>query len=317
MTDMATQSRPITAESALAAVEQSVPKRICLAIPTFQRVQYLRNLLKAISELSALPDTYELSILIVDNDPQASAREIVNAELEHFPYKLRYEHCPSVGLCNVRNFILTYAKRHADFIAMLDDDELPERQWLKELLRVGEATSADAVVGPVPAILPEDAPRWLRAFRETEHPRFSDCQRLQDGWTSNCLVSIMRIVDSGLSFDPSLNFIGGEDQLFFRQLIRMGGAIVYAENAVVWEIMPEGRRRLLFILKRSFRRGNSLAMCDARMNGDSAQLFVRAAKGVFAIALGIMTLAPFEIARGAGMLTGLFGFSYQAYKRVS
>jgi hypothetical protein len=70
-------------------------------------------------------------------------------------------------------------------------------------------------------------------------------------------------------------------------------------------------------------------VCDRRLHGNSRELALRAIKGIAIIALGIVRLVPLaslrgataavttaaEIARGAGMLSGLVGASYQAYRR--
>jgi glycosyltransferase involved in cell wall biosynthesis len=303
--------------------------RICIAVPTFQRVEYLGKLLTALSNLTPLGGEFTVGVVVVDNDPDGSARSTVDGTAATFPFALHYEHVASRGLSTVRNHALTYALQHADALVMLDDDELPEPQWLSELLRVAQITGADAVIGPVQALLPEDAPGWIREFRAREYPRFHDGDLVADGWTSNCLVRVQRISDLGLSFDTSLDFAGGEDQLFFRELLARDGTIAYAAQATVWEILPAARRSIGSVLKRSFRRGNSLAMCDRRLQGDAYGLAIRAGKGLAIIAVGAVQLVPlalfrgkaaavmssFEIARGAGMLAGLAGVSYQAYRR--
>ena len=286
---------------------------------------------KLLASIAAVaePEHCRVSVLILDNDSAASAEAIVTNAQATFPYPLAYEHVVQPGLASVRNAALAYARARADVLAMLDDDELPEPQWLCELVRVARATGADAVAGPVTALLPADAPRWVHEFRAREYPAFTDAQRLSDAWTSNCLVLLSRVNAAGLTFDPALNFIGGEDQLFFRQLIAAGGSIAYAANAAVWERLPEDRRSIAFILKRSFRRGSSLAMCDRRLIGTPRGLAIRAAKGLAIILAGLVRIVPVsllrgnagavanssEIARGAGMLAGLFGVSYNAYRR--
>ena len=302
--------------------------RICIAIPTFRRIGYLPGLLDALSRL-LIPDDCEITVLIADNDPAAGARATINAARGAFPFPLAYELVTEPGLSTVRNFFLAYARTHADLLAMLDDDEVPEPQWLCEAVRIAKKTGASAVMGPVFPVLPRDAPCWVRDFREREYPCFPDGTPLGDGWTSNCLLEVSSISSFELAFDPALNFIGGEDQLFFRQLLARGGSLVYAAGATVWEILPPARRSTAFILKRSFRRGNSLAICDLRLNRTARGLATRAAKGVAVIALGLVRIFPMtllggrpaaiknssEIARGAGMLAGLLGHSYRAYRR--
>jgi len=303
--------------------------RVCIAIPTFRREPYLRALLAKLAGLTPPSVACTIAVVIVDNDPRAGARAIVAAAQPTFPLALDYRLVAEPGLSTVRNVVLDYARHNADVLVMLDDDELPEPQWLNELLRIAEETGADAVVGPVPAILPERAPRWIRDARDRELPRFEDGALVADGWCGNCLIRVPSILAAGLTFDPSLNFAGGEDQLFFRKLLAHGGTIAYAKYATAWEIFPPARQSLGFLLKRSFRRGNSLAVCDLRLQKNSRGLALRALKGIAIVALGLLGLVPLtlvrgvtaavgtssEIARGAGMLAGLIGVSYQAYRR--
>jgi cellulose synthase/poly-beta-1,6-N-acetylglucosamine synthase-like glycosyltransferase len=230
------------------------------------------------------------------------------------------------GLSNVRNAALAYAGSSAELLAMLDDDERPEPQWLNELVRVRSATKATVVVGPVRAVLPYDVPAWVRAFRECEYPQQADGASLADGWSSNFLLDVAEVEPMGLRFDSALNRAGGEDQLFFRQLLGCGGVIRYAANATVWETLPPERRSLPAILKRSFRRGGSLTMCDRRIKGTSG-LVLRFAKGGGLVAIGFLKVIPTlvmrgtapavmilcEIARGLGMLAAFAGLQYETY----
>ena len=302
---------------------------ICIAIPTLGRVHYLRGLLHELRALVRPAGNWRVEVVVFDNDPAASAQATVIDAQQTFPFPLHYEVVSESGLSSVRNAILAYAIDHVEFLAMLDDDEIPAPRWLCELVRVARATDADAVVGPVIAMLPCDAPQWFCQFRNREYPRFADGVLLSDGWTSNCLLRLSAVTATGIRFDPALNYSGGEDQLFFRELLARGRRIAYAADAIVHEIVPASRRSLLFVLKRSFRRGNSLATCDRRLKGLRGRM-TRVGKALAIIALGLLRLAPFaiagevtaavtaltEISRAAGMLSGLVGLSYQAYRRI-
>ena len=53
------------------------------------------------------------------------------------------------GISLARNRRLDAVPADADFIAMIDDDERPEPDWLEELLLAQAATAADGVEGRV------------------------------------------------------------------------------------------------------------------------------------------------------------------------
>jgi succinoglycan biosynthesis protein ExoM len=122
--------------------------------------------------------------------------------------------------------------------------------------------------------------------------------------------------------------------LFFRQLRRRGGTIAFAANARVHEEIPRARLTLGFNVKRNFRRGNSLAYCELRLERGLRTYALRSAKGLFFIAAGALRLALLTVRRprssdseiprvnalckvacGAGMLAGLAGSMHQAYRR--
>jgi succinoglycan biosynthesis protein ExoM len=301
---------------------------ICIAVPTFRRPAYLPDLFAALAAVET-PADCTVSVLVADNDPEASARDAATAAAASFPFPLVYRHVARPGLSSVRNAMLDYARENGAALAMLDDDELPAPFWLRELVRIARSTAADAVVGPVHALLPAGTPRWMVDFRAREYPAFTDGQRVGDGWSSNCLLMTSHPITVGLHFDPALNFSGGEDQLFFRQLLAAGGSITFASGASVYERLTNERRTIGFVLKRSYRRGTSLAFCDRRLAGTARGIALRAAKGLTLIALGLVRIVPvslmrgstgavassLEIARGAGMVAGLFGASYESYGR--
>ena len=275
--------------------------------------------------------TPAVEVVVVDNDPLESARALVAARTTAFRFPLAYEPVAEPGLSSVRNFALTYANGRCALLAMIDDDEAPQPQWLAELLRVQEATGADAVVGPVPHLLPSEAPRWLRDGPFFDLPVYADQEAMTDGYSGNCLLSVDAVARLGLRFDPALNFAGGEDLLFFRQLLRGGARLVYAANAVAEEAVGTERVTLSYLLRLNFRRGNTLALCDLRLPTWRLARTARAREGVRArrarpadrslhgpLSRGKTgaVIGLCDVAHGFGGLTGLFGHTYQAYGRT-
>ncbi len=303
--------------------------RILVAIPTYRRPALLSRLLRGIADIST-PGESAVEVLVMDNDATPSARDLVLEVAEAFPFPLSYAHVSEPGLSSVRNFGLNRA-RSFDFLAMIDDDEIPQRQWLVELFEVQAATKADAVIGPVPRILPEVAPRWLREGRFFESPAYRDRTMLHDGYSGNCLLRTKSIERLDLSFDQTLNFAGGEDLLFFRELVQRGGKLAYAAHAVAEEMVGTERANATYILKLHFRRGNSLSLCDRHLDNRRSTIATRALKAGALIARGCTTLIPYalfrgetgcfvslcDVARGVGAFVGLFGHVYQAYERTT
>jgi succinoglycan biosynthesis protein ExoM len=301
---------------------------ILIAIPTFRRPAMLNQLLKGIAGIST-PHRCAVEVLVMDNDSTPTACNLVARTAERFPFRLSYAHVGEPGLSSVRNFALNRA-RQFDFLAMIDDDEIPQPQWLLELFNVQAATAADAVIGPVPRVLPDATPDWLRRAHFFDSPVYPDRALVRDGYSGNCLLRIKSIDRLGIAFNSKLNFAGGEDLLFFRELVRRGGALAFASHAVAEETVGAERATAAYVLKLHFRRGNTLSLCDLYFGKNRATVVARALKAAVLIARGCITLLPYtlfrgpagsltslcDVARGFGAFGGIFGYTYEAYARA-
>jgi len=239
--------------------------RLCVAVPTFRRPEQLEALLRGIAR-QALPEAMALEVAVFDNDVRPSAKPVVDAARAWFPFPLEYVNVKQPGLATVRNAIVDYARERFDFVAMIDDDESPQLHWLSELVRVQGVTGADAVIGPVPQLIPDDAPRWLRAGSFFDLPVHPDAASIDFGYSGNCLLAVASLERCGVVFDAALDFAGGEDLVFFRQLLAHGAKIAFAARAVAYERVGTERLNAGYLLRLNFRRGNTLALCDRRGN---------------------------------------------------
>jgi succinoglycan biosynthesis protein ExoM len=303
---------------------------VCVAIPTYRRPERLATLLDALAQ-QTVPAEYAVTILVLDNDTEPSASDIVAIKRTSIGFPLVYEHVAAPGLCMVRNAAIAFARDRFTLLAMIDDDEIPVASWLTELLRIERETGSDVVIGPVPQLLPPAAPRWIRAGRFFDLPTYEDGAALSFGYSGNCLLNVASIKRARIAFDPTLNFAGGEDMLFFRQLVLQGARLRFAAQAVAVEPIPDERLRVSYLLRLNFRRGNTLALCDRRLKRTNALLISRALKASLRMTFGITSFLPLfvlrgrtgamialcNVAQGLGGLFGLGGHIYHAYSRVS
>jgi hypothetical protein len=80
------------------------------------------------------------------------------------------------------------------------------------------------------------------------------------------LLAVASLERCGVVFDAALDFAGGEDLVFFRQLLAHGAKIAFAARAVAYERVGTERLNAGYLLRLNFRRGNTLALCDRRGN---------------------------------------------------
>lgn len=306
--------------------------RVAVCVCTYRRKDELSNLLHRLAELTFLHNAVpDMEVVVIDNDAAGSARRICEEIAPSYRWRFRYLIEPAAGISHARNAALRATQDNSDVIIFIDDDEEPVPCWLDELLRVWRATGADAVIGPVEPRFPDNAPAWLVKGGFFLLPRHADEAHLEDGITGNALLDISALRALKLKFNEALAFSGGEDQFFFRQLSSQGGMIRYAAKAICYESVTASRLDYRYVLRRQFRKGNSLALCDRMIAGSPTKLAIRWAKGILRVVGGLILAPPLCLlggrigllragaisARGMGMLAELLGYRYLEYRRAS
>ena len=299
-----------------------------MCVATYLRPEGLARLLQAFDRLVfAKSETPELEIIVVDNDPQGSALAVCAHVSGALRWPLRYHHEPRPGISFARNAAVRIAAA-AEFVAFIDDDEVPEPQWLDELLYVQRVHEADVVAGPVIPEFPDGAPIWLRRGGFFDLPRYRTGQKLDYTAAGNVLVRSTVFHALNPPFDERLALAGGEDTLFFLRAARAGYLLVWADEALAREYIPRSRVRAGWLLQRAFRVGNSWALCLCSLQPSLRGRAVRVAKGTGRVAGGLLVL-PFSplggrgtvlrvlraILFGIGDLAGVVGLRYDEYSR--
>ena len=106
--------------------------QIAICICTFKRRDLLSKLLQGVSEQTfSKVSVPEITIVVVDNDSARSAEDICLAAPQRWPIKYVVE--PRRNMASIRNRAVLEAG-NPEFVALLDDDEVPTPQWLDELL---------------------------------------------------------------------------------------------------------------------------------------------------------------------------------------
>ncbi|MDC7676054.1 glycosyltransferase family 2 protein [Asticcacaulis machinosus] len=226
--------------------------RLSVIIPTFRRPDGLTLAVRSVLAQTGLEHVL-VRIIVCDNSPEASAREVVAAIAGDI--EITYLHEPATGVANARNTAL--AATTDDFIAFLDDDEEAPFDWLSKLLATQNALDADVVFGPVSARL-KAADVQYPAYFEAFFSRFGpDHTQLIDHYygCGNSLLRRSALPDIHEVFSVDRNDCGGEDDKLFYGMREQGKRMVWAADAVVWEDVPESRSTLNYTLPRAFAYG--------------------------------------------------------------
>ena len=121
----------------------SRPVGVTIAVPTYHRPDDLQALLPLLLDQARLAEArgHPTTVLVVDNDPAASARAVVEAVGRG---AVRYVVEPEPGISAVRNRAME--EGGGGLLAYIDDDERPNETWLPDLLEVWDTTRAAAVL---------------------------------------------------------------------------------------------------------------------------------------------------------------------------
>ena len=165
---------------------------VAICALTLHRPKGLDSLLSSLAGLDDPGPDHTVSVVIVDNDPEESARAAVEGRRSEMPWNMLYAGEPRRGIPFGRNTAVRTAG-DVDFIAFLDDDETADAAWLTELLRVQRDTGADVVTGTVLPVFEADPPPWARQGRFFERQRFTTGHRLTYARTSNVLIAPARL----------------------------------------------------------------------------------------------------------------------------
>ena len=279
------------------------------------------------------PENPQATVLVIDNDPEASARPTVERLAGTLrPGLVRYVHEPRPGIAAARNRALREAASSA-LLVFIDDDEVPSEQWLAQLVGLQRSSGAAAVVGPVISEYEHAPEPWIEAGRFFHRRRLPTGTRLDVAATNNLLLDLRQVRALRLAFDERFGLSGGSDTLFTRQLVQRGGSMLWCDEAVVVDRVPASRLTRRWVLRRALRSGNSAARVDlelaagmaARLGARGASLgsgSVRFVGGSARLAAGLISGSVRQqaqgmraAARGLGMASGAFGYVYSEYRR--
>jgi GT2 family glycosyltransferase len=286
---------------------------VLICIPTFRRPKMLKRLLDAIALLETSAD---ISVLVADNDAQGRAGLDLCLGLEGYRWRLTAVVAPERGIAQVRNSLMEYAvMTDADFIAMIDDDEWPEKHWIRHLLKTIHATKADVVQGSI-------------LFAANDHANIrrptGPVAMLQGA--GNLLVRRSLLADMAQPwFDPQFSLSGGEDQDFFIRLQKAGKRFAWSDEARVHSAVPKSRDGLAWLLRRAYSIGNSDMRVLLKHRLSLPQLGLELLKILASLLLSpllavILAISPNRRAvplqklfRAAGKLSAIFGVRYNEY----
>jgi succinoglycan biosynthesis protein ExoM len=290
---------------------------VVICIPTFKRPKMLARLLDAIAALETAAD---VSVLVADNDAQSHAGLDLCLAIEDYRWRLTAVVAPDRGIAQVRNILIEYAlMTGAQFIAMIDDDEWPQKDWIDQFLKAAHHTGADVLQGSI--LFGTDA--MADGHGDIRRPT-GPVAMLQGA--GNLLIR-RSVLDEMAApwFDPQFALSGGEDQDFFVRLQRAGKRFAWSDEARAHGDVPDTRANLGWLLRRSYSVGNSDMRVLLKHRPGPFRVTAELLKILVSLLLSplaavILALSPNRRAiplqklfRAVGKLSAMFGARYNEY----
>ncbi|HYH45416.1 MAG TPA: glycosyltransferase [Thermoanaerobaculia bacterium] len=309
------------------------PTMVAVCVCTCRRPEGLARLLErlALAGLGTLAPGHDVRLVVVDNAPDGRAELLCAQHRPRLGVPLTFAVEPVRGISMARNrAVATALDLGADLLAFIDDDDLPEPDWLVRLLERQCQTGAELVFGLASAPLDLAVPSWLHGLNDFRPRSLDPLNRYGlPAAAGSCNVLLHRRLVEALSVDgvlflPELALTGGSDSELFVRARRQGFRTATAPLSRVVTGADSGRQTLRGVLRRHYRYGTSQVAVASR-HLDAAELRrMRAgarrklAKAAWRIPLAlasppVLVARLAEFARSLGKLASFRGRRYRYY----
>jgi len=260
------------------------PPRITVAIPTYNRAEFLRQTLAGLAQQNYPRDQFE--VLVIDNNSRDDTQAVVASFSAARPAP-RHVLEPRQGLDFARNRAIAEAR--GAIIVFADDDILMEPDWLAQITAPFAAdvqSRVGAVGGEVVPVFPDGLPPWVAewhgplAFRTDAGPLLS--RQIPMG--ANLAFPKWAFEKVGL-FHTALdraagNYFSGGDSEMVRRLRQAGLEVWFAPRAVVRHQMPASRTTFRYATRHAFDSARSRVIDRAGQPGAAGYFLARFAGNI-------------------------------------
>ncbi len=316
---------------------------ICVGVLTRDRPVMARKLLASLQKLE-VPDNSRVSVVLIEN---GGSRDLARLTTEFSPCgaisALHYMNEAQPGVVISRNRALEFALNgNFDRLAFIDDDEVADPCWLKNLSQEMSRTGAELAGGPVrPFVRIAPDQIWKKIIWKGYQAR---CRHVEGranlyhqlGFygrtmlaTNNWLVDTAFCRRHALRFDPQFNLTGGEDSDFFRRAVLLQAKTSWVPSAIVYEEIPSERLSFVYQFERSH--DQSLVSYHRKYGKHTILKYLltpvsavfSAAQGLLLLLLAPLTLghtlyrAARKFGAASGRISGLFGSRTEHYAKVT
>lgn len=298
-------------------IEKPQINNIVLACCTYKRPRMLSLALESIKELN-FPQNTEIQVLIIDNDVCNDLQDFLTKTRTYLPFSVHYVQEAKRGLAAVRNRLLSEAVRlGASHIAMFDDDEILDKNWLIEHINLYN-TDEKAFIssGPTYTKFLQKSPAYIRKNNIFKTSTTKKTGTAKESCASgNVFFPVDIMTRSGILFDEKYNFMGGEDGDFFERASKSGYTIVWNADAINYEMVDESRANLKWILERCYFNGYKSSYLNSEKYAKKSKKQAYLYKLYLVLFLNSLILIP-SIIFGLTLFFNVLGMGTKTYGKI-
>ena len=277
----------------------AAPIKITVAIPTYNRADFLRQTLAGIAAQQFPREHFE--VLVIDNNSTDHTRAVVDEFAAAHPAP-RYVRETKQGLDHARNRAIAEAR--GEIIVFGDDDILVQPDWLAQMavpFLADRQRRIGAVGGEVIPVFPDGLPEWVRewhaplAFRPGAGPLEARHSPMGANlafpkWVFEQLGSFHTALDRAAG-----HYFSGGDSEMVRRIRAAGLDVWFSPAAAVKHQMPASRTTFRYAARHAFDSARSRVIDRTGQPGAGAylvgRLLANAAKAIgFAFLALLQTL---------------------------
>ncbi len=198
---------------------------ISVVVPTFNRKESIRTVLEALGDQTLAPDRFE--VIIVSDGSTDGTVDLIRG-LQNRVRRLRVLDLPNRGPAAARNSGARAARGR--YLAFTDDDCVPAKDWLEQLVGAFERTGAAAVQGRTTTDRSTKTP--LTHQIEIGRPWLSSMSTCNAGYDKH-------VFDRVEGFDAAFRFAHNEDRDLVWRVEELGPVVFAPEAHIVHPPRPD------------------------------------------------------------------------------
>ncbi|RRS10099.1 glycosyltransferase [Pseudoalteromonas sp. J010] len=306
-------------------------QKVVIGIPTYKRPQGLLKLLDSVTQLNIFG--LDVTVVVAENDcDELAGAKLVDAIKNEYALPLKVLRVEKRGISFVRNALLdcAFTEHQADYLAMVDDDEWVEPNWLQALVKAQQKLGCEVIGGVAKAEFAQEVPDWateLSIYFPEQANTTSEIELLE----STASVLLHKQVYCAFDqhrFDPFYSIYGGGDKEYFTRLKASGVKFAVAHEAISHELYSDSRATKAWATERAFRIGAADMRIILLHHKHLARISIECIKIVLGGVVGLAYFyLPFVSAskkmkgrllyiRQVGKISGLFNQQRPVYKKT-